>query len=89
MSHKPILINNLSLKLPHKTCFEDFSATIHYGNHIAIIGHNGSGKSSLLKMICKMLAPTTGEIKIPNDAIISYIPQVVEEFSNLSGGQRF
>ncbi len=79
MSHKPLSINNLSLEFPHKTCFTDFSSTINYGDHIAIIGRNGSGKSSLLKMI---------QLSFSN-LKIAYIPQVIEEFGDLSGGQRF
>lgn len=55
MSHKPLALNNLSLEFPHKTCFTDFSCNIPYGSKIAIIGKNGSGKTSLLQMkkICK------------------------------------
>ena len=79
MSHKPLALNNLSLEFPHKTCFTDFSVTINYGDHIAIIGRNGSGKSSLLGML---------RVKSPN-ITIGYVPQIIEEFIDLSGGQRF
>lgn len=79
MSHKPLALNNLSLEFPHKTCFTDFSVTINYGNHVAIIGRNGSGKSSLLGML---------RVKSPN-ITIGYVPQIIENFSDLSGGERF
>lgn len=80
MIHKPIRLINLSLSLPHKICFEAFSTTIPYGSRIAIIGRNGSGKSSLLKML---------QDQAPKDVVFGYVPQVIEEFDFLSGGQRF
>jgi ATPase subunit of ABC transporter with duplicated ATPase domains len=79
MSHKPLALNNLSLELPHKTCFTDFSVTLNYGDHVAIIGRNGSGKSSLLGIL-KNMSP---------DITIGYVPQIIEEFGNSSGGERF
>lgn len=79
MTHKPIQIKNISYSLPHKTCFEDFSYQIHHGSRIAIIGRNGSGKSSLLKIIesiCKA------------NEVVGYVPQVIDGNQNLSGGER-
>lgn len=89
MIHKPIILNNLTLSLPHKTCFEDFNIQIGYGQHIAIIGRNGSGKSTLLKILLSLTEPTDGNIIVPADVIFGYVPQIVEEFNSLSGGQRF
>jgi ATPase subunit of ABC transporter with duplicated ATPase domains len=74
-----IQINNLSLEFPHKTCFTNFSANIMPSDHIAIIGRNGSGKSSLLKMIQSSFS----------NLKIGYVPQIIEDHSDLSGGQRF
>jgi ATPase subunit of ABC transporter with duplicated ATPase domains len=85
---KPIQIQNLCLSFPHKTCFEDFTTQIYYGSRIAIIGRNGSGKSTLLKILQGMYEPTNGDIKIPEDAVIGYVPQVIEDYDTLSGGQR-
>ena len=84
-----IQIHNLTLSFPHKNCFEDFSANLPYGSRIAIIGHNGSGKSGLLKMLQGAIQPTSGNIQISKDMVIGYVPQVIEDFDNLSGGQRF
>ncbi|MDR0630490.1 MAG: ATP-binding cassette domain-containing protein [Holosporales bacterium] len=77
--HSPIQIKNFNLSVPHKTCFENFSTQVLFGERFAVIGRNGCGKSSLLKMI------------IENDfaASIAYIPQIINEFDSLSGGQRF
>lgn len=88
MMHKPIQIKNLSLCLPHKTCFEDFSAQIPYGSRIAIIGRNGSGKTTLLKILHGQMEPTSGEALHAVDLAAGFVPQIVEEFEALSGGQR-
>ena len=74
-----IQIKNLTLSFSHKTCFEDFSTNIPYGSRIAIIGRNGSGKSSLLQMLKQRI----------EDIVVGYVPQVIEDFNTLSGGQRF
>jgi ATPase subunit of ABC transporter with duplicated ATPase domains len=78
MSHKPIILKHLSLIFPHKVCFEHFSVEIPYGTRIAVIGRNGSGKTSLLRMIKEIVGEDAG-----------YVPQIVEDFDTLSGGQRF
>jgi ATPase subunit of ABC transporter with duplicated ATPase domains len=77
--HSPIQIEDFSLSFPHKTCFENFSTQVSFGDRIGIIGRNGSGKSSLLKMIFGKNS------EIP----MAYIPQIIEDFDSLSGGQRF
>jgi len=89
MSHKPIHIHNLRLSFPHKTCFAEFTIQIGHGSRIAVIGRNGSGKSSLLKMLLGTCEPTGGGIALPGDAVLGYVPQVIEAHGELSGGQRF
>lgn len=87
MMHRPIHFKNVSLSFPHKVCFEDFSSSISYGNRIAIIGCIGCGKSTLLQMILGIVEPTDGELKVPEDIVTGYVPQVIEEFESLSGGE--
>lgn len=89
MTHRSIQINHLSFILPHKICFADFSAQIPYGSRIAIIGANGGGKSSLLKMIQGTLEPSHGNIICPEEVTLGYVPQLIDAFDSLSGGQRF
>lgn len=87
--HKPILFKNICFSLPHKHCFDQFNETILYGQRIAIIGQNGSGKSTLLRLIQNHIKPTDGEIIIPHDLVMGCVPQLIDEFESLSGGQRF
>ena len=89
MTHKPIQFKNIGFSLPHKRCFEQLNETISYGQRIAIIGQNGCGKSTLLKMMQGQIAPTDGELILPQDFVIGYVPQLIEHFDSLSGGQRF
>ncbi|MDR2107115.1 MAG: ATP-binding cassette domain-containing protein [Holosporaceae bacterium] len=77
--HNPIRIQGFSLIFPHKTCFENFSTQISFGDRIGVIGRNGGGKSSLLKMIAE---------KFP-EISTARVPQIIEDFDSLSGGQRF
>jgi len=77
MSHGPIFLNNISVVSPAKTCFEDFSTTIYAGNRIALIGRNGTGKTSLLKILADR-----------SDVSSVFVPQLIDG-NTLSGGQRF
>ncbi|WP_242602366.1 ATP-binding cassette domain-containing protein [Legionella rowbothamii] len=89
MMHEPIQFESLSLSFPHKTCFADFSGQIPHGSRIAIIGRNGSGKSSLLKLFAGLETAVEGTLCIPKDLPCGYIPQLVDVFDSLSGGQCF
>jgi ATPase subunit of ABC transporter with duplicated ATPase domains len=89
MTHKPIQFNNIRFSLPHKRCFEQLNETVSYGQRIAIIGQNGCGKSTLLQMIRGLIEPTDGELILPQDCVVGYVPQLIEQFDSLSGGQRF
>ncbi|MDP3385800.1 MAG: ATP-binding cassette domain-containing protein, partial [Eubacteriales bacterium] len=88
MSHKPISFQNIGLSFPQKVCFEEFTTQIYPGSRIAIIGQNGSGKSTLLKMLQGMVEPSQGEVHIPADIVFGYVPQVIEDFDSMSGGER-
>lgn len=88
MMHKPIQLRQLSLSFPHKTCFEDFSAQIYPGSRIAIIGRNGTGKSSLFNIFRSIVAPTSGQIIMPPNLTLGYVPQIITDFAEQSGGER-
>lgn len=89
MMHKPIFLKHISLSFLKKNCFEDFSSTIYFGNRIAIIGRNGSGKSSILKILCQSLSPSSGEVLIPDGLCVGYVEQIITDLNDFSGGQRF
>ncbi len=86
---KPIHIHNLSLSLPHKICFEDFSIQIPDASRIAIIGRNGSGKTSLLKILMGYLEPSSGDVQGCQNLRIGFVPQIIENNETLSGAERF
>lgn len=87
--HSPILLKNISVQFQHKSCFKNFSAVIHPGDHIGIIGPNGSGKSTLLNLIQGNIELSSGQVIIPDDVAFGYVPQIIQDFYDKSGGQRF
>lgn len=89
MKHKPIEICDLSFELPHRPCFKGFSTQIFPGDRIAIIGRNGTGKSSLLKIIMGKMEPSSGKIINTDNMAIGYVPQTIQDYTYLSGGERF
>ncbi|MBI2707543.1 MAG: ABC-F family ATP-binding cassette domain-containing protein [Proteobacteria bacterium] len=88
MTHQPIHLQNIGVSFPQKVCFEGLTVQIQSGSRIALIGQNGSGKSTLLKLLQGQVDPTEGGLKIPTDVRFGYVPQVIETFDSLSGGQR-
>jgi ATPase subunit of ABC transporter with duplicated ATPase domains len=88
MTHHPISICKLGLSFPQKTCFSGFSTQIHSGMHIALIGRNGSGKSTLLQILQGQREPSEGKVTSPEGITFGCVPQVIEDFEKVSGGQR-
>ena len=89
MSKKPISLNNISLLVNNKTCFENFSAQIYPKKRIVIMGINGSGKSTLLKIIQGQIDPSEGTVNIPAEITFWQVEQTIKSYPELSGGQRF
>lgn len=81
-------MHNINLSFPNKICLEDFSANICPDNCIAIIARNGSGKSSMLDILCQKTPPTEGNAIIPDGICIGHVEQIISDFNDLSGGQR-
>lgn len=70
--------NNLELVLGGKTLFDDVSLTIHHQQKVGLVGANGTGKTSLFKIIKKEIEVDQSSISFPTDLRISYLAQEVK-----------
>lgn len=70
-----ITVNDLSVQFGGTTLFSDVSFAINENDKIALMGKNGAGKSTLLKIIAGVNKPSSGNISVPKDAVIAYLPQ--------------
>ena len=75
--HEMISIDNLKVEFGVKPLFDNVSFVINDKDCIALVGKNGAGKSTMLKIICGLQKPTSGNVAIPNDTTIGYLPQVM------------
>lgn len=70
-----ITVNDLSVQFGGTTLFSEVSFAINENDKIALMGKNGAGKSTLLKIIAGVNKPSSGNISVPKDAVIAYLPQ--------------
>lgn len=70
-----ITVSNVSLQFGGDTLFKDVNLQFNPGNCYGIIGANGAGKSTFLKILCGKLKPTTGEVSIPKNLRMSVLKQ--------------
>ena len=73
-----ISIDGLTVEFGVKPLFKDFSFVINERDRIALVGKNGAGKSTMLKILCGLQKPTSGAVSVPNDLTIGYLPQVMK-----------
>ncbi|MBW4771980.1 ABC-F family ATP-binding cassette domain-containing protein [Prevotella jejuni] len=73
-----ISIDGLTVEFGVKPLFKDVSFVINERDRIALVGKNGAGKSTMLKILCGMQKPTSGSVSVPNDTTIGYLPQVMK-----------
>ena len=73
-----ISVEHLSVEFSAKPLFQDVSFVINDRDRIALVGKNGAGKSTMLKILCGQQQPTGGTVAIPNDTTIGYLPQVMK-----------
>ncbi|MBB1390557.1 ABC transporter ATP-binding protein [Shewanella sp. SG44-6] len=71
-------IKDVNYNLPDKNLVKDFSTTVIRGDRIALIGPNGCGKSTLIKLLIEKLQPQSGEIKVGTKLDIAYFDQYRE-----------
>ena len=74
-----VLANDLQIKYNNKAIFGKVSFEVKNGDRVAIVGKNGIGKSSILKLILGNEIQYNGELKIANDLKISYVSQSTEK----------
>lgn len=73
-----ISIDHLSVEFSAKPLFSDVSFVINDRDRIALVGKNGAGKSTMLKILCGLQKPTSGEVSVPATTTIGYLPQVMK-----------
>ena len=87
-----VSINNLSVEFSAKPLFDNINYVINKKDRIALVGKNGAGKSTMLKIIAGLQQPTGGNVAKPIDVTIGYLPQqmvlndtttVIEEVSKV------
>ena len=70
-----ITVDNLAVEFGGQSLFSDVSFTINPNDKIALMGKNGAGKSTMMKIIAGEQKGTRGHVRFPKDAIIAYLPQ--------------
>ena len=70
-----IAIQNLSVEFSSKSLFDNINYVINKRDRIALVGRNGAGKSTMMKIIAGLQSPTSGTVSKPSDITIGYLPQ--------------
>ena len=71
-------IEGLKVEFGLKPLFHGVSFVVNDRDRIALVGKNGAGKSTMLKILCGLQRPTAGVVAVPNDTTIGYLPQVMK-----------
>lgn len=80
-------IDNISKSYDEKPVIQSFSLEIDRGDKIGVIGNNGRGKTTLLKMLAQVLTPDHGKVELGHQAVIGYFPQNHSEIINKQQSQ--
>lgn len=72
-----ISVEGLKVEFNATPLFEDVSYVINKKDRIALVGKNGAGKSTMLKILAGMQQPTAGVVAVPRECTIGYLPQVM------------
>ncbi len=73
-----ISVDGLKVEFGVKPLFQDVNFVVNDRDRIALVGKNGAGKSTMLKILCGQEKPTAGTVSVPNDTTIGYLPQVMK-----------
>ena len=77
-------INSVTVSYGGFTLLSDINFNISEQDKIGLVGKNGAGKSTMLKLICGLQNPTTGKIAVPGSVKIGYLPQIMEHHKGKS-----
>ena len=77
-----ISVEGLKVEFGVKPLFRDVCFVINPRDRIALVGKNGAGKSTMLKILCGLQQPTSGVVSVPNDTTMGYLPQVMKLVDN-------
>ena len=72
-----ISVEGLKVEFSAKPLFQDVSFVVNDKDRIALVGKNGAGKSTMLKILCGIQKPDAGVVAVPSDTTIGYLPQVM------------
>ena len=72
-----ISVSDLKVEFAAKPLFSGVSYVVNDRDRIALVGKNGAGKSTMLKIIAGLQQPTSGVVSVPKDTTIGYLPQVM------------
>jgi len=79
-----ISLENISIGFPEKILFDNLNWRIPRGSHIGLVGNNGTGKTTLFRTIVGLVHPDKGNITLPRNQRIGYLPQdLIELRSNI------
>ena len=79
-----ISINNLTVAYGGFTLLNEINFHISESDKIGLVGKNGAGKSTILKLVCGLQSPTSGKVAVPNGVRIGYLPQIMEHHKGRS-----
>ncbi|MDP3272674.1 ATP-binding cassette domain-containing protein, partial [Limnobacter sp.] len=83
MHRLAVELDNISLAYGDNKVIRDFSIMVEAGDKVGIVGANGMGKTTLLKLLAKALEPTYGEVKWSENADLGYMSQDVSDEFNV------
>ena len=72
-----VSVENLQVEFGTTPLFQDVSYVVNHKDRIALVGKNGAGKSTMLKIIAGLQQPTQGIVAVPRDTTVGYLPQVM------------
>lgn len=73
-----VSVEGLTVEFGGFTLFDDVSFVVNKKDRIALVGKNGAGKSTMLKIFAGLQAPTSGNVNLPKDITIGYLPQQMQ-----------